>query len=204
MEAMVGRAGAGVGDGTGHGRRGRRRRVIVATVATAFLGVSVLVPAAVASAAGRQGAPEVALAGRGSKLSGRLQKVLQPQVRALAGASQSHAVGLADTGAGSLMQRSGGRVVVRIRFHDTSSATLDAVGRAGVSDLSLSAPDAVANGVIAPQDLPALAEVPGVASVQEEITPLVGRPSPPNPGRDRATGGHQRARRLPDRHRQRG
>ena len=77
------------------------------------------------------------------------------------------------------MQRPGGRVVVRIRFDDTSPATLDAVRAAGVSDLSLSAPDALANGVIAPPDLPALARVPGVASVQEEITPMVGRPSRP-------------------------
>ena len=91
-------------------------------------------------------------------------------------------MGLADTGAGSLMQRPGGRVVVRIRFDDTSPATLDAVRAAGVADLSLSAPDGVANGVIAPDDLPALALVAGVASVQEEITPLAGQPSVAQPG----------------------
>ena len=157
-----------------HGRRramGKRGVTIVAVV-LATLG-ALVVPTTVASAAARQPVDNTTLSGRTSKLSPRLQTLLRPQVQALSAADQSHAVGLADTGPGSLMQRSGGRVVVLIRLNDTSTDTLDAVRAAGVSDLSLSTPDAVANGVISPDDFATLVAVPGVASVSEEITPMV-------------------------------
>ncbi len=155
--------------------RRRRPRALAATVCSALVLLAALVPATatVAAAAGRTPAG-VVLTGRGSKLSPRLQTLRQPQAVALAGAAQSQAVGLAATGAGSLMQRPGGRVVVQIRFNDTSTATLDALSAAGVSDLSLSASDGVANGVVSPDELAAVAAVPGVASVREEITPMVG------------------------------
>ncbi len=182
MEAKADCRGRGGPDHSGGGRRGRRggggrRRLALAAASTAVLVLTVVAPATVAVAATRPTTPAVALAGRASKLAPRLQTLLQPQVRALTGAGQSRALGLAASGAGSLMQRPGGRVVVRIRFADTSTATLDAVRAAGVTDLSVSVPDAVANGVVAPSDLAAVAQVPGVASVQEEITPLVGPPS---------------------------
>ena len=156
-------------------RRRLRPRALAAIVCSTFVVLAALVPATatVASAAGRKPA-EVVLTGRTSKLSPRLQNLRQPQVMALSGAARSQAMGLVGTGAGSLMERPGGRIVVQIRFTDTSSATLDAVAAAGVTDLSLSAPDGVADGVVSPDALGALAAVPGVASVKEEITPMVG------------------------------
>jgi len=160
-----------MGSKTRNGRGPLSAAIVAAVVLTA-----VVTPMAVASAARSQPVTNASVVGRGSKLSPHLRTLAQPAVQSYSAPEQSHAVGLADTGPGSLMHRPGGRIVVRIRFTDTSTATLDAVRAAGLANLSLSAPDLAANGVIAPADLAALVAVPGVASVVEELTPIVGSP----------------------------
>jgi hypothetical protein len=154
----------------------RRRRVSTALVAGALVVASLAIPLAAATPAGAQRRPvstNTALSGRGSKLTPRLQALVRPEVAALSAGARSQAVGLSTTGAGSLLTRPDGRVVVRMRLTDLSSATTEAIKAAGVSDLSVSVPDALANGALDPAALPALVAVPGVASVSEEITPML-------------------------------
>ena len=165
----------GVDDTTDLGATASHGPAMVVSVLV-LLTAAALSPVAGAGAASRP--DPVVLSGRTSKLSPRLQTLAAPQALSMGAADQARAVGLPESGAGSLMQRDGGRLVVLVRFDDPSEATLAAVQAAGLSDLSVSVADAAADGRIAPADLPALVAVPGVASVSEELTPMVNHPAP--------------------------
>jgi hypothetical protein len=152
---------------------GRRRGSVAMLVVTAGVLLATLVPSVGAAGAATRPDP-VVLSGRTSKLSQNLQTLVAPAALSFSAAQQAAAVGLPEAGAGSLMQRDGGKLVVLVRFNDLTDATLAAAQSAGLGDLSISQSDLAADGSITPNQIPALVAVPGVRSVSEEQVPMVG------------------------------
>lgn len=156
-------------------------RVLFTTVAViAVAGSSLTVVAATAGAAGAaggNGSPSADTKGNASgKLSQRLAALATPEVQAMDAQAQSQTLGVADTGAGSLMTRPGGKLVVRARLTDTSTATLHDLEAAGATVTAVAADTPEVNAVIAEANLAQLQAVPGLLSVIEELTPEVHAP----------------------------
>ncbi|HEU4392216.1 MAG TPA: S8 family serine peptidase [Solirubrobacterales bacterium] len=139
----------------------RRRRALRAPVA-ALLAVCALAPAS-ASAMARAGDAD---------LSPRLAELATPAVRSLPPDAQAEELGLASSGAGSLL-RDGGRVLVDVRFADGAIAALDELRAAGAEIVTPSRRYQTVTVAIAPSRLPALAAVPGVEGVSEKRAPLL-------------------------------
>jgi hypothetical protein len=107
----------------------------------------------------------------GSALSPRLAVLASPAVRALGPARQANRVGLTASGAGSLL-RHGRRVLVDVRFVEGAAARAAALGATGADVVDVSPQYQTVTVAALPGQLPAVAAVPGVQAVQEEITPF--------------------------------
>lgn len=144
--------------GTGY-RSSHRSTLVILALLASLLASAALVPPAGASAA------------QASPLSPRLVVLSSPQVRALGAARQARRVGLAPTGAGSLL-RHGRRLVVAVRFDGGAVAGTEALKAAGAQVIDGSRRYQTDTVAVLPSQLHKLAAVPGVEGVQEEITPI--------------------------------
>jgi hypothetical protein len=151
------------------GARHRTLRRFLATVAPALAVASGLTP--VGASAGGLLAPVAAGAAQPSALSPRLAVLASPQVRPLGLARQARRVGLAPSGAGSLL-RHGRRVLVEVRFAAGAAARTEALRATGASIVAISSPLQTVTVAALPGQLQAVGAVPGVEAVQEEITPI--------------------------------
>lgn len=122
--------------------------------------------------------PSAAVAAPASPLSPRLVVLSSPQVRALGAARQARRVGLTPSGAGSLL-RHGRRVVVDVRFGSGAAAGAAALRQAGAEVIEVSSRYQTVTVAALPTQLRAVAAVPGVEGVQEEITPFTAAASCP-------------------------
>jgi hypothetical protein len=115
--------------------------------------------------------------GQRGRLTGPLSPRLESLARAAAqGASrtnEAHVVGLPPTGAGSLLRRPDGRILVRLRLTDLSRRTRTAVVATGATFVADGHDNATATVAIATTQLTALASLPGLRWAQEEMTPRV-------------------------------
>ncbi|HEX4304445.1 MAG TPA: S8 family serine peptidase [Solirubrobacterales bacterium] len=116
-------------------------------------------------------APAAASAVQASPLSPRLVVLSSPRVRALGLTRQSRRVGLTPSGTGSLLRR-GRRVLVDVRFGEGAAARAAALGATGAEVVAVSSEYQTVTVAARPGQLPAVAAVPGVEAVQEEITPF--------------------------------
>jgi hypothetical protein len=151
----------------GAGHRSLRR--FLATLAPVVAVASGLTP--IAGAAGGVLAPVAAGAAQSSALSPRLFVLSSPRVRSLGLAQQAHRVGLTPSGAGSLL-RHGRRVLVDVRFAEGAAAHTEVLRATGASIIAVSARLQTVTVAALPTQLQAVAAVPGVEAVQEEITPF--------------------------------
>jgi hypothetical protein len=87
-------------------------------------------------------------------------------------AAQAEAIGLPVEGPGSLI-REGGRVVVEARFEGGALSQVEALEAAGAEVLTSSSRYQTVALAVEPEDLQALAEVPGVSSVAPSRRPIV-------------------------------
>jgi hypothetical protein len=116
-------------------------------------------------------APAAANAAQASPLSPRLVVLSSPAVRALGPARQSRKVGLTPSGAGSLL-RHGRRVLVDVHFAGGAAGHAAALAATGANVVEVSSEYQTVTVAALPGQLPAVAAVPGVEAVQEEITPF--------------------------------
>ncbi len=103
-----------------------------------------------------------------STLSPRLALLKDKPVNSALTAAE---LGLPATGAGSLLQGGGGTVLVTIQGAVTSPASVAALRRAGARVTNVATKYATVTAAIAPADLARLSGVPGVASINEVLTP---------------------------------
>jgi hypothetical protein len=130
----------------------------------ALLCVSLAVGSATGAA---QGVPQ----GATEKLSPRLQLLAQPATRALARQDQAVLLSLPAAGSGSLQQDAQGRVVVLVRVSDTGGAALAALAATGVQIVHVDAASDTVSAMAPPEALSAVAALPQVRSVLEELQP---------------------------------
>jgi hypothetical protein len=107
-----------------------------------------------------------------SPLSPELTQLAQPAVAAQPPASQAEAIGLPAEGPGSLIHE-GGRVVVEAHFEAGALARLEALKEAGARISVASRRYQTVALSVEPEDLEALAEVPGLSSVEASRAPIV-------------------------------
>lgn len=154
------------------------RKVLVGVVATTLVAsLGLLVEPASA-------APAVAAPSSRYKtaLSPRLAKVSTPAAAAQSADAQSSDAGLPPSGEGSLLRKADGRLIVDIRATDTSAATIDALEAAGATPSNIDGARGVITASVAATNLAAVAAVPGVTSVAEELTPMVNGKGSTSPG----------------------
>jgi hypothetical protein len=116
-------------------------------------------------------APTTALGAQASPLSPRLVVLSSAKVRSLGVARQARRVGLTPSGAGSLL-RHGQRVIIDVRFAAGAAVRAEAVRQAGANVIEVSPRYQTVVAAALPSQLRGVAAVPGVAGVQEEITPF--------------------------------
>jgi hypothetical protein len=132
-----------------------------------------LLLAAVLAASLPAGAGAAVLAGKGQgPLSPILAKLARPGVAKQAPAVQDELLGVAAEGPGALI-RDGARVQVIARFAGGAIADLPQLREAGAQVLSVSGGQQTATLAVAPEDLAAVAAVPGVRSVWQALRPLL-------------------------------
>jgi len=112
------------------------------------------------------------------KLSPRLAKLATPGLRDAPSARQARALGLVSQGPGSLLRR-GNRVLVYVRFDHGAVAGADGLRAAGAETVDASRRYQVDTVAALPAQLPDLAALPGVTSVQPAYTPIVADAAPP-------------------------
>jgi hypothetical protein len=139
-----------------------RRMTVVGTV---------LLTGAIAAGAA-SAAVELQKPGPGEPLSPRLLALSQPTLRNAPRAQQAQALSLTASGPGSLL-RHGRRVVVETRFDRPLSGDADAVRGAGATVIGVHPRYRKITAAVDAAHLRALGDVKGVASVTEELTPLV-------------------------------
>jgi subtilisin family serine protease len=115
--------------------------------------------------------PATAGAAQASPLSPRLVVLSSAGVRSLSAAKQASRVGLAPSGAASLL-RHGRRVLVDVRFGSGAAAGAEALRQAGANVITVSPGYETDTVAALPSQLRQVAAVPGVEGVQEEITPM--------------------------------
>ena len=109
------------------------------------------------------------------KLSSRLDALVNmPGLAAVGSALQAPALGLPASGPGSLLEDGQGRMLVDIRVADLSAATLQALAATGVGITHVSEQYHMVTAFAAADSLAALARMPSVENVQEELTPVHG------------------------------
>jgi len=144
--------------GSDHRFSHRSTRLVLASLAAVLAGAACVAPA-------------VASAAQASPLSPRLVVLSSPRVRSLGAAKQARRVGLTPSGAGSLL-RHGRRLVVAVRFDEGALARTEALKEAGAQVIDASRRYQTDTVAVLPGRLRTLAAVPGVAGVQEELTPF--------------------------------
>ena len=160
----------------------KKRAALLACV-PALLGVSRR-PAGLAAAA--EATPQRCV--RETPLTPDLATLAEPSVAAAPEAPQAEAMALPAEGPGSLV-REGGDVVVEAHFEGGALAGNEALEAAGATVLEASARYQTVALAVAPEDLEALAEVPGLEAVAPSFEPVfygaeeeaggVRRPAPP-------------------------
>lgn len=131
-----------------------------------LLAVAVLVPSPLAVAMPAEG-----------RLSPRLAKLATPALADASQGRQARALGLVSHGPGSLLRR-GARVLVYVRFDHGAVAAGGDLRATGAATVDLSRRYQVDTVAADPSQLPELAEVPGVRSVQPAYTPIVAATGP--------------------------
>lgn len=116
--------------------------------------------------------------GSEGRLSPRLAKLATPELRGASPDRQARALSLVSRGPGSLLRR-GNRVLVYVRFDRGAVAATDDLRAAGAETVDASRRYQVDTVAAEPAQLPGLAAVPGVTSVQPAYTPIVAEASPP-------------------------
>ena len=144
------------------------RTVAVAVVAVATLGL--WSPAATSRAAAGS---TTSVGRRTERLSPRLAALARPSVQRSGRATQARATGLPASGAGSLLRRPDGEILVRLRLTDLSTTTRSAVLATGATFVADGHDNATATVAIAPGGLSRLAALPTLQWAQEELTPRV-------------------------------
>jgi len=106
------------------------------------------------------------------KLSTRLALLAQsPALRAASVDEQARTLSLPAQGPGSLMHDADGRLLVDIRTADLSANGLQALRDAGATITNVSERYQVVTAFVAASDLTAIADLPMVQNVQEELAP---------------------------------
>jgi len=106
------------------------------------------------------------------KLSSRMQQMVQsPQLRTASPVEQARALSLPADGPGSLVRDKEGRLLVEIRVLDTTTATLQALRDAGAVIADVAEAYQVVTAFARIDDLSAIAGLPAVQSVQEQLAP---------------------------------
>lgn len=136
----------------------------------ARMGWSPVVVVLVACLLGPSAAPAMVSAPGAGDLSPRLAELAKPAIRSLTPWGQARALGLAKEGPGSLL-REGGRVLAEVRF-DAGAGDAGELRQAGAKIASRSRRYKTTTIAVKPEDLHAVAAVPGVVSVTEVLTPL--------------------------------
>lgn len=150
-----------------HARRSFGARVSVPCIILTLL-VALAAPAAAAPS--DDGA---AAASALEKLTPRLAALIDPTTAPTPPDVRVTPLTVATEGAGTMMRR-GDRVVTLVRVVDTSDGTLAAIAAAGGEITHMAARYARLTVAIREQDLLALARVPAVLSVAEQLNPLIG------------------------------
>jgi hypothetical protein len=104
-------------------------------------------------------------------LTPELATLAEPSVAAASEAAQAEAIALPAAGPGSLV-REGGDVVVEAHFEDGAPADTAALEAAGATVLAVSARYQTVALSVAPEDLEAVAAVPGLAAVEPSYEPV--------------------------------
>ncbi len=111
----------------------------------------------------------------GGKLSFRLEALASSTALQTSSAEDlARSLSLPAQGAGSLMRDAQGRLLVDIRMSDLSEAQLQALQSLGAQVIHTSDRYRVATVLVSPGDLTAIANLPSVQSVMEELAPQVG------------------------------
>jgi hypothetical protein len=108
----------------------------------------------------------------GETLSSRLYALSRPSLASASRSQQATALSLADSGPGSLLRRAG-RLIVQVRFNRLRAGDAGAVREAGAQVLGVSSRYRTITAAVSADDLRALGDVDGVASVTEELTPMI-------------------------------
>jgi hypothetical protein len=109
---------------------------------------------------------------KNSKLSSRLVILMNnPALATASQAEQSRAFSLPPSGAGSLRFDKQGRVQVNIRVKDVADATMQTLKNAGVEVMHVSEQYLTISAYVSPLDLAAIAALPQVIGLDEELTP---------------------------------
>jgi hypothetical protein len=137
--------------------RSRRRALAVLVAACALAPASA---AARSNPAGEDG------------LSSVLAELAKPAVRALPPARQARKLGVAPSGAGSLL-REGNRVLVDVSYEQGAIAGLDDLRARGAQIVAASRRYQTITAAVAPASLRAVAAAPGVGSVSENRAPIL-------------------------------
>lgn len=105
---------------------------------------------------------------------------MSPRLSAIAAAAafvaapRASALSLPAAGVGSLVRRSGGKILVEIRTSDVSAGAVARLGAAGAQVVDVSAEYSTVTAAVAPRALSAIAADPAVRFVQEVLAPQVG------------------------------
>ena len=105
-------------------------------------------------------------------LSPRLAALASPSLRSQSPAEQAERLSLAAAGPGSLM-RSGGRVLVDVRFESGAAAGVAALRHAGARIVHVSRRYQTVTVAVSPAALPAIGAVARVRGVIEDLAPVV-------------------------------
>lgn len=109
----------------------------------------------------------------GAKLSYRLNLLTQPAMAAQDAATQADMLSLPASGPGSLLKNEAGELLVYIRVAELSPPVLTALADAGASILHRDPAYRMVTAHVGTDRLLAVASVPGVESVHEELTPEI-------------------------------
>ena len=138
----------------------RRRRGALALIVLAC--ACAVVPASAQGAPGRPGDGE---------LSPRLAELAKPAMRSASPAKQARALSLAPDGPGSLV-REGNRILIEVRFDRGAAAGLKDLRAAGAKVVSVAPRYQAVTVAAKPPGLPALGDVPRIASVRPVLQPI--------------------------------
>jgi hypothetical protein len=144
-----------------------RKRAAVLACISALCAAFGLMPGAAAAAE----VPAAGGSGEETPLSPELVTLAEPSMAAASEAQQAEAISLPAEGPGSLV-REGGDVVVEAHFEGGAQAGTGALEVAGATVLDTSARYQTVALAVAPEDLQALAEVPGLEAVEAALEPV--------------------------------